>query len=90
MIKIERIEAAVDCLEQGRILVFSDSSNIAYCSMIDKNRIRIFNVFSNLCISIDDFVVLYHHQVFYIYEKKCDQEVMSNEKDEEYYRWKNK
>lgn len=84
--KIESVYEALELLKQGIILIEEKKRTIIF---IRDGRINLKNMQWNSKLGEDDFISLFDQSVFYVYEPKNSSEI-SDEKDAEYYAWRNK
>ncbi|MBQ1478141.1 MAG: hypothetical protein IIZ33_08335 [Erysipelotrichaceae bacterium] len=80
MRKLEDIYEAYQALKEGEML----TSNASDQFRLKKERIICQNNGTRYSLSIEDFLSLYQHTVFYLY---ADDNTIDEEKDEAYYRY---
>jgi lipoate-protein ligase A len=84
--KTDSVYTALELLKQGNILIEEKKRTIIF---MKDQKIHLKNTQWNSKISSEDFLSLFEDAVFSTYEKKKDAEI-SDEKDIEYYTWREK
>lgn len=88
MEKIESFAQACQYLKEGRIVCFQDQQRCTFCGM-RSGMVHICHPQLHYVCSLQEFLAAFDRETFYLYEKQTPMEI-SEEKDEEYYRWQHK
>ncbi len=87
MDKIETFKEVVQLLNDKEIVFTLNNNSVTYFRIVkDKIQVNATNV--SYKISLDDLENLFFKENFYLYD--LTEEIVSQEKDDEYYSWKRK
>lgn len=88
MTHLQDIETIKYHLKNKEVVFIIQKGTATYFALHQK-KIRVYNECTHYYLPIEEFFTLFEKETFYLYEKK-EEELISIEKDEEYYSWHKK
>lgn len=89
MQKINSFEEVMYLLKSGSTIMIVNGGGPCFFALKD-GKVKVISKQSGYLLNPDEFKELFGSEVFYEYEPKKREEVISAAKDEEYYSWKHK
>lgn len=86
--KITCFNEVVYLLKEKEVVYILHKGKMTFFALVNE-RIRVYNENCNYSISFEVFEELFYDETFYLH-KKIEEEWISKEKDDEYYRWRHK
>lgn len=90
MEKLTQYEEIIYYLHNGEILYMIDKDKATFFAYVKDKGVRVSNEHMHFFISEKQLQELFTDIIFYVYEKTQEEAAISDEKDNEYYRWQHK